>query len=258
MRLIKGLIIAFSIYSRIPMPRFEWKEEDMKYNLCFLPFIGMLIGALVRAGEMIGDMLCIPLLCKVCVVSSMPLLITGGFHADGYMDVHDAFGSYKPKEEKLKILKDPHIGAFAVIAVIKYMAVWVGALAAVYDRSVASVCAVLPYVYVISRIGTAMASVSLKKAKNEGMLKEETAQSGKFQLIVMIAEFIMCMIMIGMTDIYAAVLLAAVLIVFYIYYRYRMYREFGGVTGDTAGYFVCESELYMLVALAVYSIVVSM
>ena len=28
---MRAAIIAFSMYSRIPMPMFEWKEEDVKY-----------------------------------------------------------------------------------------------------------------------------------------------------------------------------------------------------------------------------------
>ena len=42
---MRAAIIAFSMYSRIPMPMFEWKEEDMKYAMCFFPAIGMVIGA---------------------------------------------------------------------------------------------------------------------------------------------------------------------------------------------------------------------
>ena len=30
---MKGFIVAFSIYSKIPMPQSEWKDEDMKYSL---------------------------------------------------------------------------------------------------------------------------------------------------------------------------------------------------------------------------------
>lgn len=37
MNLLKGLVIAFSMYSKIPMPRMEWKKESMKYFLCFPP-----------------------------------------------------------------------------------------------------------------------------------------------------------------------------------------------------------------------------
>ena len=34
---MRAAFIAFSMYSRIPMPMFEWKEEDMKYAMCFFP-----------------------------------------------------------------------------------------------------------------------------------------------------------------------------------------------------------------------------
>ena len=46
MKIIKGFVIAFSIYSKIPVPQFDWKEEDMQYHLCFFPLIGLIIGAL--------------------------------------------------------------------------------------------------------------------------------------------------------------------------------------------------------------------
>ena len=52
--------------------------------------------------------------------TAIPLLVTGGFHVDGFMDTTDALSSYREKEERLRILKDPHIGAFAVIGVVIY------------------------------------------------------------------------------------------------------------------------------------------
>ena len=33
MHILKSIVIAFSMYSKIPMPQFEWKEEDMKHVL---------------------------------------------------------------------------------------------------------------------------------------------------------------------------------------------------------------------------------
>ena len=53
MQIVKGIIIAFSMYSRIPMPQFEWKDEDMKYMLCFVPWIGIVIGLCVYLWRMI-------------------------------------------------------------------------------------------------------------------------------------------------------------------------------------------------------------
>ena len=55
-------------------------------------------------------------------------------------------------------------------------------------------------------------------------------------------------------DIYktGAVFLAAGLVL--CYYRHMAYKEFGGVTGDLAGYFLCVSELCMTVVLACVNI----
>ena len=36
----------------------------------------------------------------------------------------------------------------------------------------------------------------------------------------------------------------------FFYYRWRTKREFGGITGDTAGYFVLLCELMMLIIAA--------
>ena len=45
-KVVKAFVVAFSIYSKIPMPRFTWESEDMKYHLCFFPWVGAVIGAL--------------------------------------------------------------------------------------------------------------------------------------------------------------------------------------------------------------------
>ena len=37
----------------------------------------------------------------------------------------------------------------------------------------------------------------------------------------------------------------------FIYYRYKAYKEFGGVTGDLAGWFLACAELCMLLVLVV-------
>ena len=116
MNLIRSFFIAFSMYSKIPMPRTDWTKEAMKYAMCFFPVIGCVIGALlyvwgIVGGETFGyDSF---FFTSVCVL--LPVLITGGIHLDGLLDTSDSLSSYKPTEEKLQILKDSHAGAFAII-----------------------------------------------------------------------------------------------------------------------------------------------
>ena len=43
MNLIRSFFIAFSMYSKIPMPRTDWTKEAMRYAMCFFPVIGAVI-----------------------------------------------------------------------------------------------------------------------------------------------------------------------------------------------------------------------
>ena len=46
------------------------------------------------------------------------IVVTGGIHLDGWMDCSDAYFSYRDREKRLEIMKDPRIGAFGVLSVI--------------------------------------------------------------------------------------------------------------------------------------------
>ena len=63
MRFIKAMLIAFSMYSRIPMPQFTWKEEDMNYMLCFFPWVGAVIGGLIYLWRMVCEKYNVEMLC---------------------------------------------------------------------------------------------------------------------------------------------------------------------------------------------------
>ena len=37
---------AFAMFSKIPTPMVDWNKENMKYMMCFFPFVGAVIGVL--------------------------------------------------------------------------------------------------------------------------------------------------------------------------------------------------------------------
>ena len=47
MMLLRSFVIAFSMWSAIPMPQVEWDRDGMKYALCAFPFIGLAAGGAV-------------------------------------------------------------------------------------------------------------------------------------------------------------------------------------------------------------------
>ncbi len=249
MHILKSLIIAFSIYSQIPVPQFEWKEEDMKYMLCFFPWIGAVIGGCVYLWGCLCGLFDVGAMCHTLTGAAIPLMITGGFHADGFMDTMDAFHSYQPKEKKLEILKDSHIGAFAVIMLALYGMVYVGAFSEIVDKSLLRiVCGG----FFLSRCLSGVSVVSFPPAKKDGMLYLFAGSSQKTTVKwTLYLQSIACICFMLWQSLSAGAIVAATAFFAFAYYYYRTKREFGGITGDTAGYFVLVCEAGMMIAAAV-------
>ena len=249
MHIIRGIAVAFSTYSKIPMPQFVWKEEDMRYSMCFFPWIGAVIGAILWGWFRLSALLGISTLAFILISAALPLIITGGFHVDGFMDTMDAFHSYQDKEKKLAILKDPHIGAFSVLMLVLYYLIYGAAYAELTELSAILVVGIG---FALSRSLSGIGVVSLKAAKKDGMLAyfADSAQK-KRVLAVLIIEAVVysgCMIYVNLWAGLAAVVVA---LLCYGYYGWKSRKEFGGINGDTAGYFVSLCENAMAVAVAI-------
>ena len=250
MTFLKSAVIAFSMYSKIPMPQFTWQEKEMKNALCFFPWVGAVIGALTWGWWYLCEKLEIGIVARTAIGTAIPLLITGGFHVDGFMDTADAFHSYQERERKLDILKDSHIGAFSVICLVLYYLIYAGAYSELDSGSVP----ILAAGFFVSRALSGIGVVSIPSAKKSGLLylfssraherAVKTALSLQFALAAVFMMY--CSFAAGI-----AVTLGAAGT--YFYYRHRAMKELGGATGDTAGYFLVLCEGVTAVLLAVCS-----
>lgn len=258
MRIIKNIIVAFSLYSRIPMPIFEWKEEDMKHNLVFLSFIGGVIGLVSYGLFMLFRLTAVPFMARVLLYALVPLIITGGFHMDGYMDVEDALKSYKSPEEKLEILKDPHIGAFAVIRLVIYGMIYLAFLSIIVSFENTEYLYLYFVIFFLSRALCAAYSLKLKHAKKSGMLHMETEKTTKVDVGFCIIEAVVALEICAYINIWGALVMALVCLAHFFFYKKRAYKEFGGVSGDTTGYSIVTLEEALVVAIALLSIVMNL
>ena len=83
---------------------------------------------------------------------------------DGFLDVSDARSSYGEPEKKLEILKDPHVGAFAVIKGSMYLFLYL----AVFSELPVSRLPAMGAVFVITRAMSGLSVVLFPKARKEG------------------------------------------------------------------------------------------
>lgn len=253
MQMIKSLIIAFSLYSIIPVPQFKWEDKDMRYMMCFFPLIGAVIGAIVYLWNYVCGILDIGDICYTFVGAAIPLIITGGFHVDGFMDTMDAFHSYKPKEEKLKILKDSHIGAFAVIMFALYGIIYIGAFSEIKDKNI---LLIICCGFFLSRCLSGISVVSFPTAKKNGLLYQFADGSDKKTVKwCLIIQAVICMIIMIMQSAFTGALTVLTAIITFIYYYHRTKKELDGITGDTAGYFVLICEINIIVVAAIINII---
>lgn len=248
MSLIKSIIIAFSMFSKIPMPQFEWREKEMRFMMCFFPWVGIILGAFEYAWFYIAKGIELGAFTYTCIGVAIPILITGGIHIDGFMDTMDALHSYQTRERKLEILKDPHIGAFSVISLMAYMLIYIGIFNQIH--TVKQVI-LLGAGFYCSRILSSLCIVSLICAKKDGLVHTfSSGSSKKITQMVLCIQYVICMAITGMLSIRCMCFYLISGILFTIYYDKKCKKEFGGITGDTAGFYVVILECIFLVGVA--------
>ena len=169
-RIWNSFKIAFSMYSRIPMPRSEWTDENKSYAMCFFPWIGAVIGLLSYGvfrfskwfdGNGGGNYS----LFFVIFLILIPVFITGGIHLDGFLDTQDALSSWQTKERRLEILKDSHAGAFAIISCTVYFLMYIGVYSCLSVRSME----VIAYSFMLSRTLSGLSVVTFPQARKKGI-----------------------------------------------------------------------------------------
>ena len=250
MNLLYNFIIAFAMYSKIPMPRIDWTEERMRYTMCFFPLIGAVIGAVMLLWARFGMAVTGNASLYAAIMVLIPIVITGGIHLDGLLDTADALSSYKTMEEKLEILKDSHAGAFAIIVGCAYFILNYGVCHAMdFERM-----KVLAVGFVLSRALSGFAVVTFQNARKKGLAATfaEAAQKRTVQ-IAMIGYMILCLVIMIMMDPVIGVLCYVTAVLVFIWYRFMSYKKFGGITGDLAGFFLQVAELAMALVVVISS-----
>ena len=242
MIVFQTIAVAFAMFSAIPVPQFEWNGKNMRYAMCAFPLIGLVCGGL----WCVCGVLPLPAMAKAAGFCLIPVWVTGGIHLDGYADTCDALSSYGDREKKLEILKDPHCGAFAVIRLCSYFIAYFALCACVEFTPRTGLLWTLALVLERALSGFAVAAFPM--AKNTGLAHTfaTSADRRTVKLSLAAAAVLLCAGMLALGG-WALVLAAAAVL-----WRYHALaqKQFGGITGDLAGWFLQKTEIWMLAALA--------
>jgi len=230
-----------SMFCAIPCPWQIWDEKARSKMLLFLPVVGLEIGLLWAALAWLTTYFTVPAMLRSFLLCAFPYLITGFIHLDGFMDVTDAVGSWQDVDKRREILKDSHVGSFAVIGC--GLALLAGFAA---FSSADGTPWILLFVPVVSRCCSALAVTVLNPMHTSQYAAQQYPKSH-----VIIPSMIAALAVLGgflLWGKYGFVLLGC--LAGYAAALRRGYKALDGMNGDISGYALTLSEICAAVVYA--------
>ena len=244
---MRAAFIAFSMYSRIPMPILEYTQEDMRYTFLAFPLVGVVIAALEYGWFLICVRTGIGTSLYAALAAAIPVCITtNSFLSYSVLALALLLGGLVP--HRVQVLKDSHVGAFAVIWTGLYLLVSYGLFTELREKQEIIMVAIG---FVLSRATSGLAAISFPSASGKSSLAyfakagDRKVKTGLWIWIIVTCVSFICY------DIRYGVTVIVVLAMWFLHYNRMSKREFGGITGDLAGWYVETCELAVLGAAVV-------
>lgn len=247
-------LAALKFLTIIPLPqKREATAEEIGSSIVYFPVVGAIIGLILAGLNWVLGLLLPSAIVGGLLIVAM-VVISGAIHLDGFADTCDGIAGHKPVEDRLNVMRDSRVGAFAVIGVFLLLLVKYVSLSSVPDDLLFAILILMP---VISRWAMVYAICAYPYARTEGLGKvfKQQANWGLF----IVATIVTLAIVIGLTLISNAVYLGATIIlgiwIMVVVMAAYFKRKFGGLTGDTYGAIneVAEVCVLIIVCLLAYN-----
>jgi len=242
MSVLRSVAAAFSMFSALPVPRVAWDRDSLRWMLCAFPLVGAVIGLLCWGWAALAAYLEFPSVLRGAGLTLIPVWATGGVHLDGYADTWDALASCAPPGKKREILADPRLGAFAAIHLCGYFI----AAFALWTALPRYEAPAVMLAFCLSRSLSGLAVASFPLAKDTGLAHTfaQGADKRKVRIFLTALSVLLCagLCLCGWTGV--AMVVTALCV--FVHYRRMAEKQFGGLSGDLAGWFLQTAELWML------------
>ena len=239
---MKGLLGAVSFLTRVPVPGAGVREaRELAASVPWFPVVGAGVG-LAEAGVYAGARVLLPPLVAAALAVIAGIGLTGAFHEDGLGDTADAFAGGTDRDSTIRILKDPRLGTFGVLAVAASLLLRVAAVAALPAVAAA---AALPAAGALSRAVAVATMTALPAAAGTGLgASYVRALSRPRALAGAAAGLVVAVALLGVAALWAAAAagLAAALL------GRLATRRLGGISGDVLGAVQQLGEVLVLLA----------
>lgn len=248
-----SVLLAFQFFTVLPVHKdLPLTKTTVTGMFACLPWVGALMGSVVAASiygltewTTSSDML------LAFVVIALFALFTGGLHLDGFIDMGDAYFSYRDREKRLEILDDPRVGAFGVLSVLFLVLGKFVILHELFMQNQLELWTLL-FIPLITRVGMIFYFISLKCSKKKGLAYFFRSHMNPRVLVILLVVTLIIStggVLYVASRLWVPIILLAVLAIAFVIFRQFTLRNFGGVSGDLLGASVEGMEVVLWVTL---------
>lgn len=240
---MKRFLLAVQFLTIIPLKIEYFKEQDLAESSKYFPLVGLLLGLILAAAYKLFLRLNFEPISINIIVVVLLIALTGGLHLDGLADTTDAFLSRKNKDERLRIMRDPHIGVMGVLGVLCSILLKIAFLSSLGQTQ--KIPALL-LIGTISRWSLVLSMFLSSYARQEG--KAKIFIQGMNLKIFSLATVLTVVISVFVAPLPGLIILFVIAPGAYFFNR-RIQSKIGGVSGDTLGALSELTELAILFSL---------
>jgi adenosylcobinamide-GDP ribazoletransferase len=215
---------ALTLLTTAPVPsRWSLPTSNLGKSLPWFPLIGAILGVILSLGFYFLRFVFSTFISSALVLALWAAL-TGALHLEGVADSGDGLLSTAPREKRLEIMRDPHVGAFGLIALCIVLIMKFAAIASLRNT------VFLALAPIIARWAMVLAA-AFPLARTEGMAARFSDGLSRRGTLIATLFTALCAAALGARGVIAWV--AATLVVL-VLARIAQSRV-GGMTGDVYG-----------------------
>ncbi len=235
-----NFLLALQFLTRIPLPlNITISDHQWGRTVLYYPLIGLVIGGFLSLIPLLAPNLSVNI--QAALLLSFWVLITGGLHLDGLADCADGWaGGLNNRTKTLKIMKDPHIGALAVVILILVLGTkWVALSELLAQKNHFFSLIIIP---ILGRSSILLLMATSPYTSPNGLAENLNKYFPKKEAFIIL---FLCTIL-GFYSVGFWAVLWAIMLIFSI--RFLAQQRLGGVTGDVYGASVELVETILLLA----------
>ncbi len=237
---LRIFLTAVQFFTRIPVPAWVGHSaQQLDQSARYFPLVGLCVVGLAAAVLWLSALV-LPLALAVALSMLSSILVTGAFHEDGLSDFADGMGGGYTRDKILAIMKDSHVGAYGVIAIVFALLIKLLALLALSGtHSLVFVAATIIAAHTISRLMAVSIMMTQQYVRADDSARARPAAQilsrTSFVIALLTGVAAIALLAIVGASIVSVITALACALLLRIFLARQLQKILGGYTGDCLG-----------------------